>query len=50
MIYDIGTGLHDQTVVLRSIIPGFGVVDHCGDYLYELINAPNYLSITGSLL
>ena len=50
MIHDIGTGTHSQTIVARSMIPNYGETDHCGEFQYELVNAPYYLSLTGSTL
>ena len=50
MIYDIGTGEHSQSIVAQSVIRGSGPTDDCVDYLYQLVNAPDYLSLTDSTL
>ena len=44
MLHDIGTGEHNQSIVVRSMIPEYGQTDQCGDYSYELVSAPDYLS------
>ena len=49
-MYDIGTGEHSQSIVVRSMIPEYGQTNQCGEYLYELVSGPDYLSLEGSTL
>ena len=50
MIHEIGTGEKTQSIIATNEDFSLGTTTSCGDLVYEIQNAPSFLTITGPTL